>query len=101
MTGKLNPEKIKIRLLKLHPDWTLNAENNQIDCRYVFDNYYQTMAFANSVAWIAHHYDHHPQMLISYNSCQIYYSTHSLNGLSDLDFDCAEAINALLDKKHG
>ncbi len=101
MSRKLNPEKINIGLLALHPDWTINPAMDQIECQFAFDNYYQSMAFANSVAWIAHQYDHHPQMWISYNSCQIQYSTHAVDGLSDLDFDCARAIDALLDKKHG
>lgn len=61
-----------------------------------FDNYYQTIAFVNAVAWIANQQDHHPELSVSYKACKVQYSTHDINGLSENDFICAAKIDALL-----
>jgi 4a-hydroxytetrahydrobiopterin dehydratase len=76
--------------------WNLDIPGKTISRRFEFKNYYQTIAFANSVAWIAHSQDHHPDMTITYKHCNVDYSTHSVNGLSINDFICAARIDALL-----
>ena len=63
---------------------------------YSFKNYYETMAFVNMVAWIAHREDHHPDIEVGYNRCHVRFSTHSIKGLSENDCICAAKINALL-----
>jgi len=63
---------------------------------YPFRNYYETMAFVNMVAWIAHREDHHPDMAVGYNKCRVAFSTHSVGGLSENDFICAAKIEAAL-----
>lgn len=62
---------------------------------YSFKNYYQTIAFVNAIAWVSHREDHHPDLAVSYNSCRVSYSTHSVGGLSTNDFICAAQIDAL------
>ncbi len=81
-------------LTQLEPQWELNAEKQTITHTYNFKNYYQTMAFVNVVAQVAHQQDHHPDLLVSYNRCTVTYSTHSVSGLSINDFICAAKINA-------
>ena len=80
----------------LHPDWSLADDGRSITRRYSFENYYQTMAFVNALAWIAHSEDHHPDIEVSYRHCQVHFSTHSIGGLSVNDFICAAKIDALL-----
>lgn len=80
----------------LHDDWALNADNNEISRTYRFKNYYQTMAFVNALAWIAHAEDHHPDLEVGYNRCHVRYSTHAIGGLSENDYICAAKIDALL-----
>jgi len=63
---------------------------------YAFKNYYETMAFVNGVAWIAHRADHHPDLEVGYNKCTVHYSTHSVTGLSAKDFESAAKVEALL-----
>ncbi len=63
---------------------------------FPFKNYYETMAFVNLVAWIAHQEDHHPDLTVGYNKCQVAYSTHSVGGLSENDFICAARIESAL-----
>lgn len=77
-------------------EWQLDDEAREIQRTIRFKDYYQTMAFVNAVAWIAHQEDHHPNLEVGYNRCQIHYSTHAIGGLSENDFICAAKIDALL-----
>ena len=88
----LKPQEIELLLVQL-PEWQLR--NGAITKSYEFKNYYQTMAFVNAVAWIAHREDHHPDMTAGYNKCTVDYSTHAIGGLSENDFICAAKIDAL------
>jgi 4a-hydroxytetrahydrobiopterin dehydratase len=62
---------------------------------YHFKNYYETIAFVNAVAWVSHREDHHPDLKVTYNSCQVEYTTHAIHGLSENDFICAAKVDAL------
>jgi 4a-hydroxytetrahydrobiopterin dehydratase len=77
-------------------EWNLDIPSQTISRRFEFKNYYQTIAFANSVAWIAHSQDHHPDMTVTYKHCTVSYTTHSVDGLSINDFICAARIDALM-----
>jgi len=55
----------------------------------VVQNYYETLAFVNAVAWLVHREDHHPDMSVGYNRCRVEFSTHSIGGISENDFICA------------
>jgi len=83
------------QLGELVEGWQVSPESNSISKQFKFNNYYETMAFVNSVAGIAHQQDHHPTLNITYNQCLITFSTHSVNGLSRNDFICAARINHL------
>lgn len=63
---------------------------------YTFKNYYQTMAFVNAAAYVAHREDHHPEMLVGYTACTVTYTTHAIGGLSENDFICAAKLDALV-----
>ncbi|MEJ2360244.1 MAG: 4a-hydroxytetrahydrobiopterin dehydratase [Gammaproteobacteria bacterium] len=82
--------------LKQVPDWALTSSHAAIHREFHFRNYYETMAFVNAVAWIAHQQDHHPDLEVSYSRCKIIYTTHSVGGLSQNDFICAAHIDMLL-----
>ena len=88
-------EAIKL-LQQLDPQWQLNEQDKNISYTFRFKNYYQTIAFVNVVAQIAHQQNHHPELAVSYNQCNVSYSTHSVSGLSINDFICAAKINAAL-----
>jgi len=90
----LKQDKIRNLLQQLEPPWQLNADQQSISHRYTFKDYYQTMAFVNVIAQIAHQQNHHPELTISYNCCTVNYNTHSVAGLSIYDFICAAKINA-------
>jgi len=75
--------------------WDLKKDGNEIIRSFHFKNFYETMAFVNAVAWMAHQENHHPDMEISYNHVLIRYSTHAIGGLSENDFICAAKVDAI------
>ena len=75
--------------------WVLSDTAGEISRTFRFKNYYETMAFVNALAWIAHREDHHPDIEVGYNRCHVRFSTHSVKGLSQNDFICAAKLNAL------
>ena len=77
------------------PGWELCASANEISRSWNFRNYYETMAFVNALAWIAHTEDHHPELDVGYNRCRVRFRTHAVGGLSENDFICAARLNAL------
>ena len=92
----LDMEQANKLLAELHKDWSIGADGTEISRTFSFKNYYQTMAFVNALAWIAHAEDHHPDLEAGYSRCHVRYSTHAIGGLSENDFICAAKIDALL-----
>jgi 4a-hydroxytetrahydrobiopterin dehydratase len=92
----LNSEQAGELLTSLHTDWSIADDGKEVNRTYRFRDYYQTMAFVNALAWIAHGEDHHPDIEVGYNRCHVRYSTHAIGGLSENDFICAAKIDALL-----
>ena len=80
-------------MLRHLPGWEHGG--GEIARTFKFKNYYETMAFVNAVAWVAHGEDHHPDMEVGYNKCGVRFSTHSVGGLSENDFISAAKVNAL------
>jgi 4a-hydroxytetrahydrobiopterin dehydratase len=67
-----------------------------IERKFAFANYFETIAFVNAVAFVVHQLDHHPELTVTYNSCVVRLNTHDVKAISQLDFDCATQIDALL-----
>lgn len=78
--------------------WRLQGDGADvaIEKTYRFANYYQTMAFVNALAFIAHAQDHHPDLSVHYDRCVVRLSTHDVHGVSGTDLDCAARFDALL-----
>lgn len=93
----LTATEIVTRLAALE-GWQLSGEgsNVAIGKTFCFSNYYQTMAFVNAVAFIAHTWDHHPELSVSYKRCAVRFNTHDVGGISGTDIDCASAVDGLL-----
>lgn len=88
-------DQAKQLLKALHPDWVLSDDGLEISRRFEFPAYGRTLAFANAVAWIAISEGHHPVLTVSYGACDVSYTTHAIDGLSDNDFICAAKIDRL------
>ena len=80
-------------MLKQLKGWII--EGGKLVKLYPFQNYYQTMAFVNALAWVSHREDHHPDLEEGYNKCRVEYVTHAIGGLSENDFICAAKCDTL------
>ena len=78
--------------------WQLDGDGASVTITktFRFANYFETIAFVNAAAFVAHAQDHHQDLQVSYNRCVVRFNTHDVGGLSVTDFDCATQINALL-----
>jgi 4a-hydroxytetrahydrobiopterin dehydratase len=84
--------------------WRLSGGDEEgpslaIERKFTFANYFETIAFVNAVAFVVHQLDHHPELTVTYNSCVVRLNTHDVKAISQLDFDCAAQIDALLQTK--
>lgn len=82
-------------LLPQIPGWELAEEGHALTRTFRFGNYYETMAFVNALAYVAHHEDHHPDLSVHYDRVLVRFSTHDVDGLSENDFICAARASAL------
>jgi len=48
------------------------------------------------MAWVANAENHHPDFSAGYSFCDVTFTTHAIDGLSENDFICAAKINSLL-----
>ncbi len=87
----------KNKLLKqINQRWVVNEDYSELSSDFKFKNYYQTMAFINAIAWMAHQENHHPDLEVGYNHCKVRYSTHAMKDLTENDFICAAKIDQLM-----
>ena len=93
----LSPTEI-VRRLADRPGWRLSGDGDEvaIEREFRFGDYYETIAFVNAMAFFANALDHHPDLSVHYNRCLVRWRTHSVNGISEADFDCAARTDALL-----
>ena len=83
------------RLLAILPGWSISADGERVKKTFRFEDYYETLAFVNAMAFIAHREDHHPDLGVHYNRCVVEYSTHDVGGLSRNDFICAAKVQLI------
>jgi 4a-hydroxytetrahydrobiopterin dehydratase len=78
--------------------WKLSGDGASIaiEKTFSFANYFETIAFVNAVAMVAHVQDHHPDLSVHYNRCVVRFNTHDVGGISSTDIDCATRVDALL-----
>ena len=78
--------------------WKLFGDGSEfaIEKTFIFENYFQTMAFVNAVAFVAQRKNHHPDILVLLTSCSIRFRTHEVMGVSIRDFECATQVDALI-----
>lgn len=90
--GAYTEDRIRTQLAAL-PGWTFDGRS--LVRTYRFADYYRTIAFVNALAHLAHAEDHHPELRIGYDRCEVRFDTHSVGGISDNDFICAAKSDAI------
>ena len=92
----LSRQQAEKLLEALHADWSLSEDGREIARCFEFPAYSRTLGFANAAAWIAISEGHHPVLTVSYGYCDVSYTTHAVNGLTDNDFICAAKTDRLI-----
>lgn len=89
---KLSSEEIEKALFDL-PDW--KTVNNNLKKRFEFNDFAESLAFVNRVGAIAETRDHHPDITFGWGYAEFSITTHDTGGLTQNDFELAEAIENL------
>jgi 4a-hydroxytetrahydrobiopterin dehydratase len=76
--------------------WELSSDGKIINKRFEFRGFFRTMSFINAMAWVVNQENHHPDFSAGYNFCEVGFTTHAIDGLSENDFICATRVEALI-----
>ena len=76
------------------PGW--DYADNRLSKTFRFADYYHTIAFVNALAYIANRQDHHPDLVVHYNSVIASFATHDAGGVTLNDCICAAKIELFL-----
>ncbi len=85
-----------MRMLKDVQGWEMGDDKRHIVRKFSFRSFYPTMSFVNAVAFLVQKEGHHPDMEVGYNYCNVKFTTHAIEGLSENDFICAAKVNELV-----
>ena len=88
----LSKEEIR-KTLKGMPEWSLAGD--AIHKKFAFNSFMAAIAFVNKIAEAAEQANHHPDITINYSQVSISLSTHSESGVTQKDFQLAEAIDKI------
>ena len=80
----------------LDEGWTVARDGKALRRELRFPDFYHTMSFVNALAHLANVEDHHPDLELGYNYCNVVFSTHDAGGLTEKDFICAAKTDTLL-----
>ena len=75
------------------PLWTLDQSRKTIHREFIFADFKQAFQFMTLCAQRAEEIDHHPDWSNSWNKVAVNLSTHSSNGLTELDMQMARAMD--------
>ena len=75
--------------------WSLVADREAIQRRFVFADFNAAFGFMTRAALIAERMDHHPEWSNVWNRVDVTLATHSTGGLTRLDIELAKALNEL------
>jgi 4a-hydroxytetrahydrobiopterin dehydratase len=87
---KLSQKDIESNLLLLD-GWL--EKNNTLSITYKLSSFMEVMSFANLVSDRSEKIDHHPKIIIDYDTIVFELTTHSIEGLTSLDFRLANFIH--------
>ena len=87
---KLSPKDIESHLSLLE-GWKENK--NTLSITYKLSSFMEVMSFANLVSDRSEKIDHHPKIIIDYDTIVFELTTHSVDGLTSLDICLANFIH--------
>jgi 4a-hydroxytetrahydrobiopterin dehydratase len=91
----LSEKEITHELTKL-PGW--NLENGKLHRAFQFADFIEAFGFMSRAALVAESMGHHPDWSNVWNRVTVDLSTHSIGGISRLDFELAAKMQAFAAK---
>lgn len=79
--------------LKTLEGWAIDDQGASILKSFRFKNFREAFAFMTESALMAEKLDHHPEWTNVYSAVTVRLTTHSADGLTDLDFRLAAAMD--------
>ena len=70
-------------------------DGNEIVKEVTLADFVAALAWVNQVGALAEERNHHPDIAISWNKVTLRLRTHSPEGITDLDFDLAAAVDGI------
>jgi len=74
-------------------NWSLIDNRDAISKEFKFKSFQQAWGWMTEIALCAEKLDHHPEWSNTYNRVQVILTTHSCDGLSDLDIKLAKLMD--------
>ncbi|OYW79640.1 MAG: 4a-hydroxytetrahydrobiopterin dehydratase [Polynucleobacter sp. 32-46-5] len=75
------------------PQWKVSAGSKSLQRQFIFSNFEKAFEFMTLCARFAEEIDHHPDWSNSWNRVSVSLSTHSADGLTELDITMAHAMD--------
>lgn len=79
------------------PEWQLSKDGKGMEREFQFSGFNAAFGFMSRVALASERANHHPEWSNVYNRVSIRWTTHSVDGVSDLDLKlmkkCEEFVN--------
>ncbi|MDC1315808.1 4a-hydroxytetrahydrobiopterin dehydratase [Alphaproteobacteria bacterium] len=72
-----------------------NNNKGALNKKFSFKNYRQSFAFVSQVSLLAEKHNHHPKIILEYNSVEIELISHDQNQITQRDIDLAEQIDKI------
>ena len=92
---RLNQPQIEARM-KCIPQWRCDFSEAFISNEWQFETYKTAIAMLVKVSELAEIQNHHPEITSAYTRIRIKLWTHDANGLTNKDFELAQAIDKLV-----
>ena len=86
---------VRVKAVQALEGWD-DAEGRDAICKtFRFKNFRQAFAFMTEVALVAEKMDHHPEWSNVYGKVEVTLTTHSAQGLTELDMTLATKMNEI------
>ncbi|MEW5010781.1 MAG: 4a-hydroxytetrahydrobiopterin dehydratase [Cycloclasticus sp.] len=85
------------QFLQQQPEWQLR--DGKLYRNYLFSNFIEAFAFMTEVALYAEKANHHPEWFNVYRTVCIELTTHEVSAVSERDFQLANQMESLAEKR--
>jgi len=82
-------KEIAALMPELDTAWTVTNDGTALMRRLQFKGFAKAVYHANLAAFLADQEGHHPDIAFGFGYCQVVFTTHEANGLTQNDFICA------------